>query len=606
MRPKQARFALTSRAVEGLSGMKIALFSIAALSFSGIAAAQQEEQPEVPEDARVSAEVDRQTWFLGENVLIHFKLETAGGEFKAEFGGDYRGAGFATRFKLKVTDENGELVPDLNHGNHMGGLGGHVEITPTKSFIRSIPLMYHAEITEPGEYEISIAHDFGWKFTPNRPRPTAKLKLTFVEPSADEAAGLARGWLEGEEYGGGTWGEKEALHPDFNLIRRPVYLETLREAAVRDGNENAVDGIASILTPEATRVLLEIAGDQKNPAWQKALDAAMRRMPSPNGPGNWFGGTILDEKRVKSWVPDLNPAARTAARQLLDSGSDYRAISTACSVLVGVGEPEDAAALSEAIDREFERIEDLPENETHSAVWHLQHAAENLLKRGARFSSEPKTPGEMIFYLTKMRVDRGKPESWPANWRGLLKQQLLVHANPHMRRAALEVLPRPVGQEFFQAIQVILKSDHVEPRRIACQFIAEDGIGFFKPEILTLIEAAEDEKVIEAATRAAAAIGARWEAAQLLVWRIAEPRLASPAIRSLTPLVFQTHFHGWTSHEFESGPYVARWRAVIEKHEAAIRAGEPLAVPHPDLTKELVPPQHSLSFPDGKSWPDWN
>jgi hypothetical protein len=582
----------------------ILLAGLFTIVFLAAARGKEEEKPPVPEDARVSAEVVRKTWFIGENVLIHFKLETTGGSFKAGFGGDYRGAGFATRFRLKVADADGNLMPDLNHGNNMGGLGGDFEVTPQKPFWQNISLMYHADITEPGDYEITIQHDYGWSSTPNWPLPSATIKISLVEPSADEAATLARGWLEEPKYGGDTWGKKGGLRPNFQLIRHSAYLEPLREAAVREGDENAIIGIASILTPASTRVLLEIAGDSSNPAWQKALGEAMRRMPKPEGQGFGFGATVLDEKRLKSWIPDLNSAARDAARKLLGSATDYGPITNACAVLVSFGHPEDASALSKAIDRNFVGIDDRPEHEAHALVWHQQYAAEHLIKRGAAFSLTPKTPGEIIFYISKLKAEK-KQENWPGNWRTLFKQ-LLVHASPHIRRAALEVLPEPLQQEFFPAFQVILKSNHVEPRKIVCGIIERDQIGFFQTELLELIETTDHGEVLVASVRAAAAVGAGWEAAELVVERIAEPELASPAIRSLTPLVFQTDFSGWSSNPFENTPYLERWRAVIQKHEAAIRAGELLPVPHADLVKELIPPQHRLNFPDGSSWPDWN
>ena len=46
----------------------------------------------MPVGARVTLEVDRPEYFLGENVLVHFILENTGSQpFEADFGGDYRG-----------------------------------------------------------------------------------------------------------------------------------------------------------------------------------------------------------------------------------------------------------------------------------------------------------------------------------------------------------------------------------------------------------------------------------------------------------------------------------------------------------------------------------
>jgi len=54
----------------------------------------------VPAGAKVTLEVDRHEYFIGENVPVNFILENTGDQpFVAEFGGDYRFASRSTRLR---------------------------------------------------------------------------------------------------------------------------------------------------------------------------------------------------------------------------------------------------------------------------------------------------------------------------------------------------------------------------------------------------------------------------------------------------------------------------------------------------------------------------
>src|SRR5439155_18188934 len=97
----------------------------------------------VPVGAKVTLELDRREYFLGENVLIHFILENAGDRpFEADFGGDYRGATRHLRFKVTATDESGHVAEDPDTSEWCcGGLGGGRKLNPTDKFTQSLPLI---------------------------------------------------------------------------------------------------------------------------------------------------------------------------------------------------------------------------------------------------------------------------------------------------------------------------------------------------------------------------------------------------------------------------------------------------------------------------------
>ena len=88
--------------------------------------------------ARVDLVVRKPKAFLGENVLVDFCLvNTSGAPFKIDVGGDYRGSSRSLRFKLKVTDAHGSVMPDPDPSPmNFGGLSYSPELAPGASWCR--------------------------------------------------------------------------------------------------------------------------------------------------------------------------------------------------------------------------------------------------------------------------------------------------------------------------------------------------------------------------------------------------------------------------------------------------------------------------------------
>ncbi len=95
----------------------------------------------VPAGARVSIELDKNEYFLGENVLLHFCIENSGKEpFQIDLGGDYRGASRHLRFNVKALDAAGKLCDDPDpSGFCMGGLSHSPTVEPGQKRYRVDP-----------------------------------------------------------------------------------------------------------------------------------------------------------------------------------------------------------------------------------------------------------------------------------------------------------------------------------------------------------------------------------------------------------------------------------------------------------------------------------
>src|SRR5262249_12514420 len=96
----------------------------------------------VPQGANVSLVLDKKTYFVGENVLVHFCVENVGPRpFHVSLGGDYRGASRHLRFSVHAFDAEGKdcMDPDPS-GYCLGGLSHSPEVKPDQKLYESIPL----------------------------------------------------------------------------------------------------------------------------------------------------------------------------------------------------------------------------------------------------------------------------------------------------------------------------------------------------------------------------------------------------------------------------------------------------------------------------------
>src|SRR5262249_35879442 len=118
----------------------------------------------VPKGAKIAVEFDKTEFFVGENILRHFVIETKGPEaLSINGGGDYRGASRSLRFHVTLTDEKGTPVaaPDPSHFC-MGGISHSPGGAPGKKHYQSLQLLRYARLEKPGVYKVQASHDLGW------------------------------------------------------------------------------------------------------------------------------------------------------------------------------------------------------------------------------------------------------------------------------------------------------------------------------------------------------------------------------------------------------------------------------------------------------------
>jgi hypothetical protein len=117
----------------------------------------------IPEGVEIKLAADKETFLLGENILLHYEVKNTGDTpIMVELGGDYRGAPRHTRFHVIATDEAGKVIEDPTPDpQHHGGFGGGGIIKPGETLFESVPIMRYRLFDKPGKYTIRIAHDLG-------------------------------------------------------------------------------------------------------------------------------------------------------------------------------------------------------------------------------------------------------------------------------------------------------------------------------------------------------------------------------------------------------------------------------------------------------------
>ncbi len=243
--------------------------------------------------------------------------------------------------------------------------------------IRSLALMQYCRIDKPGKYTISVSHDLGWVAgynfwgkTNNKDLPTATTTVTFIAPTAAQAQNIIGNMFKPPAEPHLHAGQFANQQAGFTVLGNPIYLQILLNT-VHAGDSpqarNAIHGINSIATPEATQALIKLASDN-NPAIAKSAFAALvMRIPDPEWSGELprrsaFGDTASDERKQlaqHSWKPEFAPQLLAIARPLLLS-TDKLQCERAAFIIESIGSKEDIKYMAPALDQALEKSKTLP------------------------------------------------------------------------------------------------------------------------------------------------------------------------------------------------------------------------------------------------------
>jgi len=568
----------------------------------------------VPAGARVRLEAGRAEYFLGENVLVHFILENAGTQpFELAFGGDYRGASRALRFKVTATDEAGRAVEDPDPSPvSFGGLGGTRTLQPGERFVQSLPLLRYAQLERPGRYKIVATHDFGWKAGPQK-HPAGELTLTFRLPDAAQAEQVLAQMEKLPTDPSASFGEKSRDYADFGCLRAPVYLAPLVRRA-QAGSPYALAGLERIPTPEATAALIQLAGAADPKLAQAAARSLTGRLPAAEpAKGAWIGGQLGQAAAVRrrlaerAFAPRFVPQVRALASRLL-AGKEPAELALGASMIQAVGDKEDAQVVLAALERALaplvvnrhdprDNILDLP-----APIPELLRALKDLRGRGFQLGEGLSGQAQLLLYFESLA---GAPPPRPAHFQQLV-ETFAVNASFPVREAALRSLPEPVPPFGLPLIHKALEDPDYGVGRAACTLARKSGDRSLVRPLLALLATERHPFLLREASDAARELGAGVELLTTWADRLGDEDLYGLALDSLQSVIegLPGGSSGRTDlSRSERLALRARWKELLSRHAAELQKGRRFKLGDPALSPALFGRARSWQLPDGTTWP---
>ena len=598
-----------------------------------------EEVQAVPEGAKVTLELDRPEYFLGENVLAHFVLENTGSKpFKISQGGDYRGSSRSLRFVVTATNEAGHETEDPDpHPMNLGGLEGTSEVKPGAKFTVSIPLVRYRKFDAPGRYTIRVSHDLGWREEPGGPkRPVAEASVTFHMPTPEQAETVVAGMEAMKEDPGVSQGQRSPDYPDFGALRQPVYLLALERRA-EQGNDAALEGIGNMETLDATAALIKRACEPGNPLALEAAQTLNNRLPDPEfagklpGRGPFNTSRLEDRRRLsqRCWDDKFIPEVRALAKRLLGASDQSKGgtirhttrtmwgsmtrdvgdqIGTGAFMIEAVGMPEDAPAVLGAMLPVLEQTM-TPRTEPKDNILNdpeplpeLLRAMAALHKRG--YSMGPNFSGnaELLLYFTWL-ADQPPPR--PENWQQCF--EAFGTSSPYaIREAVLRSAPLPLPEACVPGVRAALADKDLGVCRAACELVGKSNDQRFLAPLLEIIATENHEWLLGSATNAAVRLGAGYELLHIWAERLGDEHLYGQALDCLQGVLDMKTYgsSGRTDLSRAERLHLREvWLAFLDHHEKELRAGKRFKLDDPAVQPELFGRARQLNLADGSRWP---
>lgn len=556
----------------------------------------------VPAGAKVTLEIDRPEYFLGENVLVHFTLENTGDQpFEADFGGDYRGATRALRFKVTAVDESGQLVEDPDTSEFCGGgFGGPRQLKPGDRFSESLPLMRYCRIMRPGRYTIRVTHDYGWR-EGDRKRPVGEINVAFKMPTGSEAEAVVATMEKLPDSPNNMIGERARDYSDFSVIRQPIYLKPLLQRVER-GNLNALEGICWIASTEATKALIDLATNKDPKLALEAARTLTARLPEPslNSTNGFSGFPPFTREACRllardSWDPILAPAVRAIATNYL-AHMEIEYVTTGASMISAVGTTNEAPSVRTALDRALgpitgsrrganDDILDQPEG-----VRELLYAMTVLHTRGYTIDEE-NLRGDTAFLLYFTWLAE-QPPPRPQRWLELLNAYGINGHYP-IRVAALNSIPQPVPEECLGFVESRMTDDDLGVVLTACMVAGRSGNQRFMKPLLEIVATERDQSLVSSASYAAQKLGANYDLLDAWADRLADEQLCPWALNQLVSII-ERNPQAWLDQSGLSNTRGGRlalrraWKAFLARHETEIRQGKKFKADNPELSPDLI------------------
>jgi len=578
------------------------------------------ESRPVPEGVQVSLRCDREEWILGETCILRLVLRNAGKEpFPIMAGMDFWGLTRDPQVQVWAVHEDGGEAEDPGEtGFYTGGIMKPGQgLYPGSEREERIPIARYRRIDRAGTWILRARHGFGWKDTPERPVPSAEIRLRFRAPTDAEARRILEANLAAGGKGPPDRWEPEAPWHEPAALAVPAYFPLVAEKA-RKGNPVALEAATWLPTVDATRLLIECLpvfpdGD----AFDRLAYRLGSRLPMPSG--ETFH-PFLGQDRYPSvpWDPALERPVREWAIRTLKGEDPFRmemagqfleclpprAVATS-------DEARDLPSLRASLIRRLTGVADV-DWETQGA---LPRGTASIFAAWRAAGGVPEFPPRDLadgfgFLFAMQSGEAGRPEGWEKVLAGYLQD-----ARPWIRASAVAASPCPPPPAVRERIPALLKDPASQVRLRAC-FLAESVVDPASVTLLVeLLEREADFQVVESAFFVACRRGERLAASRKFARRLetiegeSNPNLGYAILHHLGEAwIVELEGRGGGSGEARMTPkdwsvLSDVWKVFLEVPGATLDPRKRFHITDPAIVPGLFAPAYRFGLEDGTMWP---
>jgi hypothetical protein len=557
-------------------------------------------QNEIPGGIKISLESNKTNYFLGENVLLYYRIDNAGSNtFKISVGGDYRGSTRADRFKVTATSTDGKPVIDPTPvmRNFGGGLMPNSEIKPGGDWFENVHVIEYCRFDEPGSYTIHVFHDLGFGKMRETDLREVSITINLQAPTEEQARTILVEDETAKPYHGNTWGQKGESRLDYHCIRWPTFLQPLIERA-QNGRQDAVEGIASIRTLEATRALANLLGHTNFAIAQQSATLLEWRTPHSTNEFQGPWGEMRKQYYIENvWDKKFAAPLLDFSLQLL-ARKNHNDFILATKFLGRVGTQHEVPALMKALEfavkqTNAEFLADIHYPSPIRASDTLLGAAMMIDQNLSVSANEIKTPGQALLFIAKHsgndRVFSKEDEAAFA--------QLLRHKLPYVRMKALENLPKEIPQSLSGLVMERMTDSNAGVRGFAFEVARRMQEPRHGEIALAVLKTADDQWLRWSAHDIALKYGARYECAMVWVSHLVAPKNINDytphdAIQHLFEIIVGKNTSGNLEHPHdavEAQTMQEHWKKFLIENKDKIEAGH-------EFLKDEVPDNLGMRF----------
>ena len=548
----------------------------------------------LPKGMSVSLESDKLVYFVGENILLHYRIDNTGNEpFKISVGGDYRGSR-PIRFKITAVSRGGKAVEDPTpFPFNFGGLLAGGEVKPGGTWFEKACIAQYCRFETPGIYTVKVFHDLG--FGEKRKGDPREVSITLKLRAPTEAQ--ARALLVAADHAGpkswGVWGQKGTAQLDYSCLRHPAYLPALVERAHGTNFQNALEGIASIRTLKATQALADLLNDTAR-GRAAAAKLASRLPNAESDSGCFLGACPKPQFPASAWDKKLAPPVRDFALRLL--ANENRADSLlAASLLRCIGTPQEVPALLKALEYAVEHVDgefsaDFGYPPPRSACDKLTAAAMQIGSGSKVLPRDISTPGRaLLFVAQREEAGRAGSSGYEADYAKLLR-----HPTPYVRAKALAGLSTNVPATLAPPVTECLTDTNLAVRDFAFQTaLAMQEPAHRDIALAELKSPGGDLWSRSAASTLALRYGARYECAMAWASHLSDPEnsIGNHTFEVISHLyeVIAGSYHSGSGTRLEGQvAFQQRWESFLAANKKQIESGHVFKRGE-DLPADLLP-----------------